>query len=241
MVQPTVHPNVSARFRPGILFLPVWGLGATQCGADGEGVGSVKKAFRGLGVTDDQNQERHPDDFYGSADEGLATKALMVWMLPKLRPEATFWDPACGSGNIVRAVRETTQRPCAGTDLYDREWEGAATGIDFLKTKPGAGHGTTLISNPPFQLAKEFILVAHAVGPECIAFLLKATYFHASKRLELFQAYRPRYILPLTWRVDFTGQGSPVMECSWFVWLPAHKLGGEELCEYIPLRRLTDE
>ena len=188
----------------------------------------MKKAFRNLGITGDG--DRHPDDFYGSVDEGCATRALLLWLTPKINPNATFWDPACGAGNIAKALREV--RPYAATDLNDRGWDGAATGIDFLATQTGAAKGTVIVSNPPFKHASDFIVAAHRSGAEGVVFLLKSTYFQASRRLGLFNFYRPRYILPLTWRIDFTGQGAPVLECSWFVWFPRDDTG---LCEYIPL------
>ena len=199
-------------------------------------MGPVKKAFQGLGIAGAGNPNRHPEDFYGSADEGPAATALVRWLLPKLRPETNFWDPACGSGNIVRAMWD--RRPCSATDLYDRGWDGAATGIDFLQTKPGAARNTAIISNPPFKLAREFVETAHRAEAEAVAFLLKSTYFQAGRRADLFWTHRPRYILPLTWRIDFTGQGAPVMECSWFVWL-AREAGSGQVCEYVLLEKPT--
>ena len=58
------------------------------------------------------------------------------------------------------------------------------------------------------------------------AMLLKAQYWHAAKRMALFEEIPPSYILPLTWRPDFFFKerekgsgGSPLMDVMWCVWL----------------------
>ncbi len=198
----------------------------------------MKKAFRGLGIVEAGDQaDRHPDDFYGSEDEAPATVALERWLLPHAahNDDLTFWDPACGAGRIAKTLRRTTGRSVAATDLHDRGWDGAATGVDFLQTTETMPN-TMIVSNPPFRLAREFIEHAQRLAPFGVAFLLKATYWQAARMLGLWHTHMPRFVLPLTWRVDFTGQGSPVMECAWFVWL-SKAPGAGRICEYVPLAK----
>ena len=48
--------------------------------------------------------------------------------------------------------------------------------------------------------------------------LLKATFPNAAKRIALFEEHPPSRVLPLGWRLDFTGGGNPTMDCTWFCW-----------------------
>ena len=95
-----------------------------------------------------------------------------------------------------------------------------STGTDFLTADlPEGVHW--IITNPPFSLSDKFIqkCVEH---DRPFALLLKAQYWHAKKRFDLFRNNPPRYILPLTWRPDFLfkerGAGSPLMDVMWCVW-----------------------
>ncbi len=75
------------------------------------------------------------------------------------------WDPACGSGNICKALRDA-KIPFAGSDIVRRS-EGDdpwwITHHDFLGTAPAPVPFDNIITNPPFF---------HAVGTE--AFIRKA-------------------------------------------------------------------
>jgi hypothetical protein len=88
-----------------------------------------------------------------------------------------------------------------------------------------------IVTNPPFSLAEQFIRKAHDYGKP-FAMLLKSQYWHASRRYNLFEETKPAWVLPLTWRPDFTmgGKGSPLMDVLWTVWYPTLTT-----CEYIPL------
>jgi hypothetical protein len=91
--------------------------------------------------------------------------------------------------------------------------------VDFINSPPPSSDITAIVTNPPFNLAEQFI--RHAILdlqiPYC-ALLLKATYWHAKSRISLFKECPPAVIYPLTWRLDFMNRGRPTMECSWIVW-----------------------
>jgi hypothetical protein len=90
-----------------------------------------------------------------------------------------------------------------------------------------------IITNPPFSLAEQFILKAYSCW-QPFAMLLKSQYWHAASRVKLFEGTEPTFVLPLTWRPDFTmgGKGSPLMDVLWTVWIP-----GRVGCKYLPLTR----
>ena len=120
-------------------------------------------------------------------------------------------EPACGDGKIARVLTRYGHEVIA-TDLVDHGY--GEPGFDFLTTGPMA---SDVVTNPPFHLAEKFIACA-VPQARLVALLLKSDYWHAARRIALWQAFPPRQELILTWRLDWTGGGSPTMNCSWWVW-----------------------
>lgn len=164
---------------------------------------------------------RNKSDFYPTPPE--VTQALLdILTLPK---GTTVWEPACGEGHMVEVMTKNGLE-VIGTDIQ--------SGTDFLKAEL-PGDVQWIITNPPFSLAEQFIRKSaeHKVP---FAMLLKSQYWHAARRVSLFQTITPSYVLPLTWRPDFLfktrGSGSPLMDVIWCVWIP-----GAYKTRYIPLIR----
>lgn len=172
------------------------------------------------------NGARRKNDFYPTPPE--ATRALMDFLERRylIRPGDHVWECAAGDGDMVRVLEE--RYFVQGTDIRE--------GIDFLETEiknmdERAGI-RWIITNPPFTLAEQFIRHANELGVP-FAFLLKSQYWHSGKRLRLFEEITPRYVCPLTWRPDFTGQGNSLMDMCWVIWMP----GTADQTSYIPMRR----
>lgn len=154
-------------------------------------------------------------DLYPTPPE--ATVALMRFL--KLPAATVVWEPACGQGDMVQALRDCGML-AYGTDI--------CKGQDFLKSyRPQFVDRpfSWIITNPPFSSAEEFIRHAAEIGKP-FAMLLKAQYWHAAKRVQLFREIPPSYVLPLTWRPDFLFKerdgkkgASPLMDVMWCVWL----------------------
>lgn len=153
---------------------------------------------------------RRQSDFYPTPPE--VTVALLQFLnLPK---NTTIWEPAAGEGDMAGVLQNYFETVYT-TDILD--------GTDFLKSSIDAADW--IITNPPFLLAEDFIRRAAKIEKP-FAFLLKSQYWHASKRMALFEEIPPSYILPLTWRPDFFFKerengngGSPLMDVMWCVWL----------------------
>ena len=88
---------------------------------------------------------------------------------------------------------------------------------DFYPTPADVTEALLRQLNAPISLAEQFIRKAFSHGKP-FAFLLKCQFFHAKKRLKLFEECRPSMIFPLTWRPDFTGEGASLMDMMWVVW-----------------------
>ncbi len=161
---------------------------------------------------------RPPEDFFRTPPE--ATEALLTLIQPKV-----VWEPACGDGAISRVLKRHGI-DVASSDLVNRGY--GLPDYDFLKTdylvRP------TIITNPPFKHAEAFARHAIGLGAETVALLLKATFWNAAIRFPLFMQHPPWIVAPLTWRLDFTNQGAPVMDCAWVIWQ-----GVVEHTEFMPL------
>lgn len=147
-------------------------------------------------------------DFYPTPRE--ATVALMEFI--KLDKGVIIREPACGENAIVNVLREYGHQVIA-TDI--------SMGCDFFDMGIAHTQAGAIITNPPFALAQKFIEKSLDEAP-FVAMLLKAHYWHASKRSSLFKNNPPAFILPLTWRPNFFGSkstGSPTMDFQWTVWI----------------------
>lgn len=139
-----------------------------------------------------------------------------------------IWEPACGTGEMSEVLKSYGHEVIS-TDIRDT---GYGTGnIDFLQERMKCD---AIITNPPFKTSEEFI--RHGLKQaHIVAMLLKSQYWHAKKRIELFEKYPPAYVLPLTWRPDFMGGergGAPTMEVQWNVWI-----GGQRDTKYRLLKK----
>lgn len=156
------------------------------------------------------NGKRRANDFYPTPFH--ATEALLLEADEHIGP--LVHEPACGDGAMARVI-ELYGRTVIASDLVDRGY--GQPNLDFLEHGPMA---PAVITNPPFNLAAEFIETALSADYlDFAAFLLKATFFNAGKRVPLAWRQPPSMILPVAWRIDFTGGGSPTMDCAWFVWI----------------------
>lgn len=155
---------------------------------------------------------RRKSDFYPTLDPHVvpALSALAVgWPLD-------VWEPAAGEGHMARALWNEGFEVVA-TDLEDYDFSGMG-GLDFLAfDKPLA---PSIITNPPFSLAAEFIEHAKRLGVSHFAFLLKSDFWCAERRRALFERRPPTQIAFLAWKPDFTGEGAPPMTMAWHIWTP---------------------
>lgn len=155
---------------------------------------------------------RKRNDFYPT--EAAATVALANRYAPFMGGHV--WEPACGNGAITDVLRRYNIT-CIGSDLIHRG--SGIGGIDFL-TFPHEllQDRWSIVTNPPYNIATEFVSKALDTEAPFIAMLLKMSFWNASSRTKLWKRRPPKAIHPLTWRPDFTGQGSPFLNLQWCVW-----------------------
>ena len=164
---------------------------------------------------------RHKNDFYPTPPE--CTLALIEFLEKYLllKRTDTIWEPACGTYDMVNVFKDEGYSVIA-SDITQ--------GKDYLVTELDDKYDW-IITNPPFNLATEFIKRS-IKKKKPFALLLKSQFWHSAKRRELFYDYQPAFILPLTWRPDFTGNGASMLDMIWVVWL-----GNSRMTCYLPLKK----
>lgn len=173
-------------------------------------------AKKGIGAAmagGNPTEGRNSDDFYPTPDE--CTIALMNAERAYIeRHTNTIWECACGTGDMAAIIGQYSFSVMA-TDLIDRGYGSQAD--FFASTMPM--EDVAIITNPPFNLAPQFITHAlEVIKVPYLALLLKSTFWHARRRYDLFIKHPPAVIYPMTWRPDFMKRGAPTMDCSWVVW-----------------------
>jgi hypothetical protein len=169
----------------------------------------------------DSGYERKERDLYETPE--WVTMAL----LPHLQPDGwDVWEPAAGTGKMVRALSTTFQ-------VYATDIDGGCAHADFLKQDRWIDDENycsrkVIITNPPYDLATEFC--EHALRltePHrgLVAMLLRTDFDHAKSRSHLFRdcpAFAKKVVLTrrIVWFEPEPGSKgkSPSFNHAWFIW-----------------------
>lgn len=170
----------------------------------------------------DSGYERRERDLYETP--AWVTEAL----IPHLpASDCIIWEPAAGGGKMVAALK------ASGIDV---EASDIATGRDFL-TQPCPCPFGAIVTNPPYELATEFIQRALSLIPAhgFVAMLLRTDFDHAKTRKHLFadnRAFCKKLVLTkrIKWFEDSKGQ--PSFNHAWFIWSAQNQ--GAPVLAYAP-------
>lgn len=157
----------------------------------------------------DSGYERKERDLYETP--AWVTHAL----LPHLRRVGCIWEPAAGSGKMIRAL-EAPGRIVVHSDIE--------TGTDFFNERFAMGGADAIVTNPPYESATEFVTRSLALMQNIegvVAMLLRTDFDHAKTRQFLFGTNR--YFakkLVLTKRIKWfeESKGQPSFNHAWFIW-----------------------
>lgn len=170
-----------------------------------------------------EGYERPKEDFFETPVE--ATKALLAHVIiPK---EITLWEPSVGRGAISNVLKKYCTSNIVETDLVDR---GIGTGgVDFLNkeaVKPFIpADRFWIISNPPYNIADDYIRKCFEYGAERIILLLRHAYSESAKKREdiLSNGHLLRELL-IKERLKMSPDGwegkkqSSMYNHAWFIW-----------------------
>jgi hypothetical protein len=142
-----------------------------------------------------------------------------------------LWDPCCGPGNIVNALRAAGHEVVA-TDLVNYGvpiTPPGYYGVDFLMEHKAPAGCEGVVMNPPFKLAEEFIAHALELCPLVIA-LLRLAFMESERRTRILEGrglariHQFRKRLPMMHRAGWEGRkANSGMAFAWFVWDREHR------------------
>lgn len=154
----------------------------------------------------------------------------------KLKDGSVF-EPIAGNGNFVTAIRKNfnmkwrDQNHITAMELREEETLnlkncGADKVIigDFLKFEPYKTY-QTIIGNPPYSLAMEFIEKCFEISDEDteIIMLLRTSFLESKKRHDFWQKHPVNGLYVLSQRPSFTGHGTDATSYAFFVWNNSNK------------------
>lgn len=145
------------------------------------------------------------------------------------------WDPCCGPGVLAKAARDAGY-DVAATDLHD--WGFGSTGRNFLDTDYplgfDQGHDFSILMNPPFTLAVDFVMRAFELGARKIVCFQRASWWESRTRRDFWRETPPSRVYycgdrATCWRADVpeaerAGRSVPTAH-AWFVWERGHPPG----------------
>ena len=136
-----------------------------------------------------------------------------------------LWEPACGDGRMAK-VLHTWHPAVVASDIADHGY--GASGIDFLRgggewlAAKRAGPVAAIVTNPPFALAREFIVRAVEITRPAegkVAILQRHEFDAPKTNRPLFRPpFAAKLILPRRPRWNDSDTASPRFPYAWYLW-----------------------
>jgi hypothetical protein len=188
---------------------------------EGCGVEEQKKVMKsGLMLGVNPNAKRQKEDFYATHPKALSL------FLEKIKEDGfaikgSIWECACGMGHLSEELKRWGFK-VKSSDLIDR---GYGDVLDFLQ-QGGAMGMYSILTNPPFKLAEEFVEKGMQLIGEGyhLCLFLKIQFLEGQKRKLLFNKYPPKYVYVHSSRQlcckdgDFHKYTSTTQCYAWYVW-----------------------
>lgn len=164
-------------------------------------------------------EDREEHDFYGTPIEEVEN-ILRVENLKE-----PILDPCCGTGNMQQALFNSGYRNYIATDLIDRDF--GQPNLDFLSDDYPYTEGIeSIIINPPFKYAQEFVEKAIKIAKDKVIVLARIQFLEGIKRYDgIFKENPPTRTYIYVDRIgcaknnDFINNGKGnSMVYAWYVW-----------------------
>ena len=163
--------------------------------------------------------DRETSDYYPTPPE--ITRAL----LERETFPGSILEPACGSGELSEELLSAGY-DVHSSDLHDRGY--GETGSNFLHISELPGGVESIVTNPPFKLAREFVLHSLRLRPRKIALFARLALLEGGRRYrEIFAEHPPSRVWVFSKRVTLYPAGSQggrresgYMAFAWYVWEP---------------------
>jgi len=189
--------------------------------------GNANSVFKNLGSSHHTEDDREVNDYY--ATDPKAVEMLME--LEAFNKDFPIMEPSCGEGHMAKVISHKGFKVIA-YDLIDRGY--GITGVDFLEIHKENRFYGSIITNPPYSLAKEFIMHSLNIIPDGfkVAMFLKVQFMEGKGRKQMFSDYPPKTIWISSSRINcakngnFEGlrtSGGSAVAYAWYVWKKGFK------------------
>lgn len=191
--------------------------------------GNKNSIFKMLGASNHTERERQKDDYYAT-DPIAIDKLASVFDIPK-----NIFEPACGEGHLSERLKELGHNVYS-TDLVDRGY-GEAVSVDFLELDklPEEIEGYSILTNPPYKFAKDFVLKGLDLVQEgqYVMMFLKVQFLEGKARYnEIFSKVPPKFVVVSSERIlcaknamfeRMKAGGGSAVAYAWFIWQKGYK------------------
>lgn len=166
-------------------------------------------------VTNRRTVEDDGQDFYPTP--AWATHALML----NEKFEGSIWEPACGDGAMSEVIEQYNPDQVHSSDLFDHGY--GFTGFDFLKDTDTV-KVDNIITNPPYNIADEFVLKALEATNKKVAMLVRLAYLEGQERFKtIYDVQPPSRVWVFSERITFykksaIKKGNGTTAYAWFIW-----------------------
>lgn len=153
-----------------------------------------------------------------------ATRAFLKYVAPELEQARmlTVLEPACGTGHMVRVLREHRFRCIIAADKFNYNNNNIVA--DYLDPQVNYGTYDLLITNPPYKYVDEFVARALREAQVGIGLLVRTLWLEGVGRYaDLFSIRPPTRVAVFSRRMQaehgkIVQRGSAAMSHSWFWW-----------------------
>ena len=146
--------------------------------------------------------------------------------------DGNILEPSASSGNFVSVIREReiNKHYITSVELREEEYNNLLIHSDevfianFLTWKTNRKY-KTIIGNPPYNLAIEFMEKCFEIADKDteIIMLLRTAFLKSKKRYDFWQKHPVNGLYVLSQRPSFTGHGTDATSYSFFVWNSSNK------------------
>jgi predicted RNA methylase len=146
--------------------------------------------------------------------------------------DGSILEPSAGNGNFIKALREKGyDNTITAIELRDEHESLVKSGADFsvisdfLEYDATGMNFNTIIGNPPYGLAQEFLEKCFEIANKDteIIMLLRTAFLESKKRYNFWQKHPVNGLYVLSQRPSFTGKGTDATSYSFFIWNNSEK------------------
>ena len=182
-------------------------------------------------VGDNPERGRVENDYYATPFKATEDVLNALLKSGETLGNDTILEPSAGEGHIVKVLKDFyPYNEITANDIAYRDSRLGIDingGIDFLNYEPHRKFDT-IITNPPFTLAQEFIEKALELSNHYVIMFAKIQLLEGDKRRKMFDNSPLKYVYVFSKRVNPLRNGEPTDEkgkpwastmCfAWFVW-----------------------